>query len=217
MEVDQEVDEDDDFGNDVNSTHASNENQTQVHKTLTNIYANVYILRKEIEHMQQPVGSKRNPARTCRDLYYAHPDFDDGWYWIDPNLGAPDDAVRVFCRIPAGGESCVFADGDVDSARLSKWERTPNATWFSDLKSGFRVRYRTVGQVQLRFLRLLSTEAHQNFTLVCNNVNAWYSQKTKSYENALRFMGHNDEVMTWEKNSPDVPLDDCQVSVLMLS
>lgn len=32
-----------------------------------------------------------------------------GWYWIDPNLGMINDAVRVFCEM-GNGESCVFAD-----------------------------------------------------------------------------------------------------------
>ncbi|XP_040356487.1 collagen alpha-1(XI) chain [Ixodes scapularis] len=186
-----------------------------IHKTLTHIYANVYVLRKEIEHLRHPVGSKRNPARTCRDLRFAHPDFEDGWYWIDPNLGVADDAVRVFCGITSGGESCVYADGDVSSVRLSKWDKgtrdAKNKTsWFSELKGGFKLRYGAIGDVQLRFLTLLSTEGYQNFTLVCTNVNAWYSQKSKDHGNALRFLGHNEELMTYKKNSPMVSLDDCQ-------
>lgn len=198
-----------------NSTRLENENRTaNIHRTLTHIYANVYVLRKEIEHLRRPVGSKRNPARTCRDLRFAHPDFEDGWYWIDPNLGVADDAVRVFCGMTSGGESCVYANGDVSSVRLSKWDkRTRDAnktSWFSELKGGFRLRYSAVGEVQLRFLALLSTEGYQNFTLVCTNVNAWYSQKTKDYGNAFRFLGHNEELMTHKKNGPHVSLDDCQ-------
>lgn len=30
-----------------------------------------------------------------------------GHYWIDPNLGCPVDAVRVYCDFTDGGKSCV--------------------------------------------------------------------------------------------------------------
>jgi hypothetical protein len=35
-------------------------------------------MRKEIDGMKKPFGTKANPARSCRDIYYAHPTFDDG-------------------------------------------------------------------------------------------------------------------------------------------
>ncbi|KAK8786190.1 hypothetical protein V5799_007446 [Amblyomma americanum] len=92
----------------------------KISRTLTHIFAKVYILRREIEQIRRPVGSRPNPSRSCRDLWLAHPDSPDGWYWVDPNWDVPDDAVRVFCGMRAGGETCVFADGDTDSARLSR-------------------------------------------------------------------------------------------------
>ncbi|XP_077507287.1 collagen alpha-1(V) chain-like [Amblyomma americanum] len=166
----------------------------------------LYILRPEIEQIRRLLGSRPNPSRSCRDPWLAHPDSSDGWHWVDPNWGVPDDAVRVFCGMRAGGETCVFVDGDTDSARLS----SNASSWFSSLKGGFRLRNRTVGDVQLRFLSLLSTGEYRNFTFVCNNVNAWYSQRTKDHARALRFRGRNDAQMSFGKDSCRVPVNDCQ-------
>ena len=33
-----------------------------------------------------------------------------GWYWIDPNLGVPTDAIQVWCNVTSKGETCVYPD-----------------------------------------------------------------------------------------------------------
>ena len=35
-----------------------------------------------------------------------------GFYWIDPNQGCPDDAIRVYCNFEKEGETCVYPDED---------------------------------------------------------------------------------------------------------
>ena len=41
--------------------------------------------------------------------------FYTGWYWIDPNLGVPTDAIQVWCNVTSKGETCVYPD---DKSRM---------------------------------------------------------------------------------------------------
>lgn len=60
------------------------------------MYSSIYSMRQELDRVKKPVGTRENPARSCRDLWYGYQNhFDDGWYWIDPNLGMTDDAIYV--------------------------------------------------------------------------------------------------------------------------
>ncbi len=74
-----------------------------------------------------------------------------------------------------------------------------------------QISYDSVGLVQMRFLRLLSDHARQNFTYTCINSVGWYDDRTRSYEKAIRFLGDNDDEFSSEKNTPTVEYDGCRV------
>lgn len=71
-----------------------------------------------------------------------------------------------------------------------------------------------VGVVQMTFLRLLSASANQNITYNCYQSVAWQDAATGSYDKAMRFLGSNDEEMSYD-NSPYIRalVDGCAVSV----
>lgn len=71
-----------------------------------------------------------------------------------------------------------------------------------------------VGVVQMTFLRLLSASANQNITYNCYQSVAWQDATTGSYDKAMRFLGSNDEEMSYD-NSPYIHalVDGCAVSV----
>ena len=65
-----------------------------------------------------------------------------GWYWIDPNLGMPDDAIYVYCNMTGTGETCVFPD--VQSAKMPNipWRKTgTKSVWYSKMRGASKVRW----------------------------------------------------------------------------
>lgn len=177
---------------------------------LVNMYANIYVIRKQIDVMKKPIGTKENPARTCRDLYLGHPDYQDGKYWIDPNLGAVDDAIEVFCNMSGQGKTCIEPDKETSKMPNIQWRKEKQQKWFSGLRSGFKITYESLGPVQMAFLRLLSSEGSQNFTYSCMNSAAWFNQQSGTYNSAVKLMGFNGQVFGPENEKPLVLSDGCK-------
>lgn len=181
---------------------------------LVDMYSAIYSMRQEMDRMRKPSGTQDNPVRTCRDLHYAHPQFEDGWYWIDPNAGMPDDAIYVYCNMSAGGETCIQADAHTAEAPLVPWRQAEGSLdWYSRLSGGEKISYDGVGTVQLTFLRLLAEEGYQNFTYACSNSVGWYDAVAGDYAKALRLLGENEMEITHDGTpiQPEVLRDECQV------
>uniref|UniRef100_A0A3B4ZCT3 Fibrillar collagen NC1 domain-containing protein n=1 Tax=Stegastes partitus TaxID=144197 RepID=A0A3B4ZCT3_9TELE len=169
------------------------------------IFGSLNSLKLEIEQMKHPLGTQGNPARTCKDLQLCHPDFPDGEYWIDPNQGCSRDSFKVYCNFTAGGESCIFPDKKSEGARLTSWVKENPGSWFSEFKRGKLLSYvdaegNPIGVVQMTFLRLLSAAARQNMTYNCYQSVAWHDQDQDNYDKAIRFLGSNDEEMSYDNN-----------------
>lgn len=158
------------------------------------MYSSIYTMRQELDRVRKPDGkSRENPGRTCRDLWYGFPYFENGWYWIDPNHGMTDDAIYVFCNMTAEGETCVHPD--IHSAQMPNipWRKEGDKTdWYSNLRGGFKISYEAVGSVQMTFLRLLSQEAYQNFTYTCMNSVAWFNSRYENFDKSIRLLGENE-------------------------
>merc|ERR1711963_125161 len=176
---------------------------------LITVYTDIYNMRIELEKIKKPIGTRNSPARTCQDLHYGHPQMKDGFYWIDPNLGMPDDAVKVWCNMESGGETCVSPDVHASRMPNIPWRKSTEG-WYSTLRGGFRISYDSMGPVQLTFLRLLSNEAYQNFTYTCINSAAWYDTTTGNHNNAIKLQGDNEDEFSPVENSPNILMDGCR-------
>lgn len=87
-----------------------------------------------------PIGSKKNPATSCMDIYNCNgASFKPGKYWIDPNEGSSKDAIQVFCK---GPETCI----------------TPVKEFTYE-----------EGAIPLRFLRLKHNSVRQNISYSCDS------------------------------------------------
>uniref|UniRef100_A0A668AWH1 Collagen, type XI, alpha 1b n=1 Tax=Myripristis murdjan TaxID=586833 RepID=A0A668AWH1_9TELE len=172
---------------------------------MEDVFGSLNNLKQDIERMKFPMGTQDNPARTCNDLHLSQPDFPDGEYWIDPNQGCIGDSIKVFCNFTAGGETCIYPDKKSAGVRISNWPKEAPGSWFSEFKRGKILNYvdmsdNTINTVQMTFLKLLSSSARQNFTYICHQSVAWYDAKADSYDKALRFLGSNDEEMSYDNN-----------------
>ena len=105
---------------------------------LVTVYTDVYNMRIELEKMKKPVGTRNNPSRSCKDLSQGHPQLKDGFYWVDPNLGMVDDAVKVFCNMTSG-ETCVYPDVHASKMPNIPWRKSGQG-WYSRLRGGFKAR-----------------------------------------------------------------------------
>lgn len=166
-------------------------------------------LNTQIETMMSPDGTQKHPARSCRDLQLCHPTWKSGSYWVDPNLGSPADAMKVWCNMQTG-ETCVSPTiGKVP--RKNWWtskSKERKHVWFGEsMNGGFHFNYAPEGpagaaaNVQMTFLRLLSTEATQNVTYHCKNSVAYMDQATGNLKKALLLQGANEVEIRAEGNS----------------
>uniref|UniRef100_A0A8C2A176 Collagen, type XI, alpha 1a n=1 Tax=Cyprinus carpio TaxID=7962 RepID=A0A8C2A176_CYPCA len=172
---------------------------------MEDIFGSLNNLKQDIERMKYPMGTQNNPARSCKDLQLAHPEFSDGEYYIDPNQGCPGDSFKVYCNFTAGGETCIFPDKKSNGVRISSWPKEAPGSWFSEFKRGKILSYvdaegNSINMVQMTFLKLLTASARQNLTYSCHQSVAWHDATTDSYDRALRFLGSNDEEISYDNN-----------------
>lgn len=166
-------------------------------------------LKRSFERFKKPDGEKSFPAKTCRDLFLAHPDKPSGDYWIDPNEGDVRDAILVYCN----------ADTKATCVKPSP-EKTPEVSyvghdqevWLSEVEGGIKMTYKADSN-QLGFLQLLSVEAQQNFTYHCLNSVAYFDSAKRTYRKGLKLLGWNDVEITPRGNQRvryEVTDDDCR-------
>ncbi|OXB70000.1 UNVERIFIED_CONTAM: hypothetical protein H355_014240, partial [Colinus virginianus] len=176
---------------------------------LAEIMSSMKSINNQIENILSPDGSRKNPARNCRDLKFCHPELKSGEYWIDPNQGCKMDAIKVYCNMETG-ETCLNAN-PATVPRKNWWTSESGGKkhiWFGEsMKGGFQFSYgdpdlpEDVTEVQLAFLRILSSRASQNITYHCKNSIAYMDQASGNVKKALKLMSSVETEIKAEGNS----------------
>uniref|UniRef100_UPI00398EFE09 collagen alpha-1(III) chain-like n=1 Tax=Pristiophorus japonicus TaxID=55135 RepID=UPI00398EFE09 len=175
----------------------------------TELIATVKSLSSQVQDIITPDGSQKNPARNCRNLKYCQPEFKSGEYWIDPNQGSKLDAIKVYCDMETG-ETCVHSHPS-STPHKSWWTRKNSPgkkhVWFGQsMDGGFQFSYgnsilsKDTVEVQMGFLRMLSTRASQNVTYHCKNSIAYLDAETGNVKKALKLMSWDDIELKAEGN-----------------
>jgi len=165
---------------------------------LSEIFAALESLKQDLTMLKEPMGTNDNPARSCKDLWLAHPEFPNGNYFIDPNGGCAKDAIQVQCNLEKEGITCIQPQSR--KFKPNKFKKSKVGDWFSeDPAKGFKFNY-GVSDPQLKFLRLLSATAEQKFTYNCVNSIGWFDEVNSNHDKALTLLGWNDESISYKAN-----------------
>lgn len=184
-----------------------NSNSSTIVPVDPGVQATLKALSSQIESMKSPDGSRKHPARTCDDLKRCYPMKKSGEYWVDPNQGSVEDAIKVHCNMDTG-ETCISAN-PTSIPRKVWWTSSRNKpVWFgADINRGTHFAYGNKEQlpnsvtVQMTFIRLLSKEASQTITYHCKNSVGYKDEKMGNFKKAVILKGSNDLELKAEGNN----------------
>lgn len=184
-----------------------NSNSSTIVPVDPGVLATLKALSSQIDSMKSPDGSRKHPARTCDDLKRCYPMKKSGEYWVDPNQGSVEDAIKVHCNMDTG-ETCISANPP-SIPRKVWWSSSRNKpVWFgADINRGTHFAYGNKDQptnsvtVQMTFIRLLSKEASQTITYHCKNSVGYKDEKNGNFKKAVILKGSNDLELKAEGNN----------------
>lgn len=177
------------------------------------------ITKKVDKFIASPDGkTQMTAARTCADLKAYNPELPSGMYFIDPNRGCHEDAIKVQCNFNEEEdkiETCV-SPAKTSAVENSHWESkvlSASADKYFDEHHGLGSLDYTAEMTQMKYLGLLSNNAVQNITINCKERPVWFNEMTGGYENAMKFKGMKDSVFEKTKSeskfTPKVLKDEC--------
>merc|ERR1712042_229991 len=177
------------------------------------------ITKKVDKFISKPDGkSPMTAARTCNDLKAYHPDLPSGMYFIDPNRGCHEDAIKVQCNFIEEEDKIVtcVSPKHTTSVAAAHWESkvlSASSDKYFDEHHGLGSLEYTAEMTQMKYLGLLSNHAVQNITINCKERPVWFNEKTRGYESAMKFKGMKETVFAKTKSdgkyTPKVLKDEC--------
>lgn len=149
-------------------------------------------LKASIDRLAKPTGEKHSPAKTCKELYLANPEYKSGDFWIDPNDGDKRDAILVYCDVLKKATCVIPQPRRSDNIQYVGEEKE---IWLGEVHNGMKITYKADSN-QLGHLQILSTHATQNITYHCRNSIAYRDNEKNSYRRSLKLLAWNDAELT---------------------
>jgi len=177
------------------------------------------ITKKVNKFVSKPDGkTQETAARTCNDLKAYNPELPSGMYFIDPNRGCHEDAIKVHCNFNEEEDQIITCvpPAQTTSVARAHWESkvlSASSDKYFDEHHGLGSLDYSAEMTQMKYLGLLSNNAVQNVTIHCKERPVWFNQQTGGYETAMKFKGMKETVFAQTKDSkytPKVLSDDCQ-------
>ncbi|XP_022779253.1 collagen alpha-2(I) chain-like, partial [Stylophora pistillata] len=174
------------------------------------------VISYRLDMYKNPNGSQSFPARTCRDLHMSYPELKSGLYWIDPNGGITNDAIKVYCEFQTNG-SCLYPGQENQPfvTDKKKWfTGSDGYKWLGKELLGLDKLEYVSEQSQLEFLQLLSDRARQRITYHCKNSVAWPKKSSDEGMKSIKMLTVNGlelHARSSNKFKPTLVGDDCTV------
>jgi hypothetical protein len=177
------------------------------------------ITEKVNKFVKKPDGkTKMTAARTCNDLKAYHPEIESGDYYVDPNRGCHEDAIKVHCDFSDEEKIVTCVDpAHTTSVPKAHWETkvlSASSDKYFDEHHGLGSLDYSAEMTQMKYLGLLSNNAVQNVTMHCRHRAVWFNSVSGGYENAMKFKGMKETIFQKTRDdgkySPKVMVDDCQ-------
>ncbi|XP_065370006.1 collagen alpha-1(I) chain-like [Calliphora vicina] len=154
-------------------------------------------------------GQQFSPAKTCRDLFAAHPEYKSGEYWIDPNEANIIDAIFVFCDKDRRA-TCIMPQPT--ESNIITYNGNEKEVWLSDVIEGMNIHY-NIDNYQMGALQRMSLNATQKITFNCKNTIAYDDDALNSSRKGLKLLTWNDAELKSEGSQflrYKAELDDCR-------
>jgi hypothetical protein len=125
-------------------------------------------LLEKVDKKVKPFGTLDKPARTCRELFESYKHMQTGTYFIDPNEGAPNDAVLVKCDRDTM-ETCINTEQETSAEKKNWGNYDDTYKWIlGDVKQESEIAYKMPVN-QMKLLQSMSSKVRQTFTYHCKN------------------------------------------------
>lgn len=167
-------------------------------------------LKSSLNKYHKPKGDENSPAKTCKHLALAHPEFKSGQYWVDPNEGDKRDAILVYCDMEKQA-TCVTPQPN--RSKNINYIGDEKEIWLGEVENGMKMTYKADSN-QLSFLQILSTHATQTITYHCKNSVAYFDAAKSNHKLAIKLLAWNDAELTAKGSQRlryNVTDDGCQV------